>query len=397
MTRLRLASTTSFLLLLLASACASSAGPGMPGETGGGKADGADARALRSVEILDYHSDGGEEEHFDLFVEPTDAFLAHIEEGTRLSVSLYADDGASVMDYRVEGSLTQGVDGMMTDAPLDTSSLLPYRRLGAQFTTTTPSGFVVDETWIYDPATDTWSPAELADEPESVFRGLSLFAVEIGPESGSLGLVAELSDAEYGNAADGDRIKAELWADDVDWNVVTTALTYEADGIGGFAASTIDVSALLPYHDLFVRLSGTLGSERRFSETWLLTVDDVPVLVGVAATFSTVSFAQVGDGVTSEQLMINASLSDGWRAVDGETVEIEIWQPEGDDGAHVRGTLTYVEEGYQSFTTNELIDVSELVGWDTLRMRIRGLLRSGAPIDETFDLDTSGAVTIALD
>lgn len=366
-----------------------------------GKADADRPLAFASVQMIDYAFAEGEEESFGLLIEASDAYDDLVADGDELTASISATDGASNPDFYVTGSLTYHEDGIgafVSESPVDTSLLLPWHELTVRLTSELSTGDEIDESWTFVAGTTEAEPsANQPGAPTGLFRGLSLVDYRSTPETASFAILAELGDEHYGEAADGQLLSYELWADDVESYALEGLLTYEADGVGAFLGETIDASDLVPFYALNVRLTGELESGVLIAEHWVFVAGETEArFVGKVVTSPGPVARMYVEDVASEDgdqefISFGADLDSeaAYFAAEGDTLEIEVWAADGASNADYRvtGTLRYGAGG--TFTTEGFIDTSSLLPWHALRVRAFGELRGGIAIDQTFEFDGS--------
>ena len=245
------------------------------------------------------------------------------------------------------------------------------------------------------PETTCTGKCDAAHGNIQLLSGLTMFNyASADGESESFALIGEVAEAYYFEVEQGQKLSVEVFAvggaDNPDFKI-PAELVYEEDGIGAFASETIDTSLLLPWQVIHVQVSGELGG-RTVDQTFEFQAGNE---VG-QETFERASIAPLAnlsmlmyesqDGEV-ERFALYADVVDAYYDVvpDEHTLHVEIYAADGASNPEfkVTSTITYDADAVGGYTS-DLIDTSELLPWQLLKIRIVGEL-AGEFVDQTFE------------
>lgn len=362
---------------------------------------------IASLQMLDYTAVDGEQESFALLAEAGEPIYDQVVDGDSLQVEIWASDGASNPDYRIDASVTfyeEGVGAFMSET-IDTSTLLPWLRLSIRIHGLLSSGYAIDQTFTFEPGET--EGAHYRPGQDRMIEALGMLNHQvIDGESETFELIAEAGEPIYDEVVDGDLLTAEIWASDGASNPdfrLSATLTFYADGVGAFMSETIDTSELLPWLELTVRLSGTLTSGTVVDESFVFVPGEVsarPVeedepepMVHHLENVSMHDYQSADGELESFALIAEAGASIYDEVVDGDVLDVEVWASDGASNPEYRlaGRATFSADGLGAFMT-ETIDTSTLLPWLQLSVRFSGELSSGTTIDEVFIFEAGDTV-----
>lgn len=395
------------LIGLLAAGCGADArdddaqsGPaqGAPGDAGG-KQDSAEAAFLASLEMINHEIIDGEQQTFRLVAEVSAAIIDDMKDGETLTAELWLLDGDADPSFRITTTLTfheAGIGAFLSET-VDASAFLPWRQMQARLIS--PRGqmdfvFQAGEAM----ATEITSPERPMTEPTiAPLEGLEMFErVQEGGEKEQLTLLGYLRDPYLYTVADGHTLKITVWASDGAADPSYTVegnLVFVEDGLGGYISSALDTSALLPWGQLTVQISGELeGAEvdQRFTFTpgdlYGAEVLDPQPAIELLKEIEAVGL-EIIDGEAASLRLAGEVAAPFYDAIpDGHTLMAQIAAADGaaDPDFFIEAPLVYVADGLGGYIT-DVVDISALLPFQALSVRVLGDL-DGAPVDQRLTL-----------
>ncbi|MFN3198375.1 MAG: hypothetical protein ACE366_08170 [Bradymonadia bacterium] len=236
-------------------------------------------KLVAGLEMISHEEIDGEKETIELVAYPSDEFYNTLEDGHVLQISLWASDGASNHDYKIPGALVFHVDGVgaYISGTLDTSDLLPWGQMTVEITGEL-NGESVHQQFVFTPG--NFTAAEITVEapvvePVEMIKEVEVVGFESDGERAALLITGEVTEMYYDALLGGETLSLELWAADGASNPdykIQAAMTYNPDGVGAFISDVIDVSDLIPFRALGVRVHGEYAGQP-VDQTFTLTQD----------------------------------------------------------------------------------------------------------------------------
>ena len=253
--------TTAALLFTLGSTTACAVTESSSPTCDEGKCDVPELDPLLRIISVSEHDVVDDVESFRLLAVPHQQLGIVPDASAQLDVEMWLVDGDANSEFKLHTTLDYSeADGGYLAEGVDISLFTPWKEMRLRV-----RGLDVDQTFEL-------RNGDTGAYPESAVQALEVQRMfnEPGVDE-QVRLILELEDAAVDVPDEGDEVAVELWTDG--GPTIRTTLVYDADNVGQYISDFVDITDLIPYRDLRVRLRGALRDGQSLDSTFVFHDD----------------------------------------------------------------------------------------------------------------------------